>query len=320
VYPRDAADSEALVQHADLAMYRAKEQGRNSFQHFDAADITRSYEQLSMQRRIDDGLKNNEFLPYYQPIVDLGSGKIIALEALARWHDPEFGVVPPVKFIGIAEESRLIVTLGGVMLRAACAQAVVWRQRPGLEDLYVSVNVSARQFREQDFFATVLEALAQTGLPPAGLQLELTESIVIGDEHYAIETLRALSDAGISIAIDDFGTGYSSLSYLTRLPVDVLKIDQSFIRNLSAMSDGNAIVRAVIAMAHTLKLAVVAEGVETAEQLAFLREEGCDRIQGYLIAKPLECAEATLLLERFEPLVPARGTRDDALAPSRRVC
>jgi EAL domain-containing protein (putative c-di-GMP-specific phosphodiesterase class I) len=244
-----------------------------------------------MQRRIEDGL------------VDLRSGRIIALEALARWHDPEHGVVPPATFIGIAEESQLIVSLGGVMLRAACAQAVAWRRRPGCEDLYVSVNVSARQFSQHGSLDTVLQALAQTGLAPAGLQLELTESVVIGDEQHAIETPRALWDAGISIAIDDFGTGYSSLSYLTRLPVDVIKIDQSFVRNLSSTSEGNAIVRAVIAMAHSLKLAVVAEGVETAEQRDFLRAEGCDRIQGYLIGEPLESGAATRLLERFEPLV-----------------
>jgi predicted signal transduction protein with EAL and GGDEF domain len=300
VYPQDAQDAETLLQHADLAMYRAKKQGRNGYQRFDSSDAGLTYERLTFERRIQQGLENDEFVPFYQPVVSLRTGRVESTEALARWIHPDRGLLPPSQFIPIAEESRLIVKLGETMLRAACAQGARWRATAGGEKLRVSVNVSARQFRETGFLRTVQDAVAETGLAPDGLGLELTESLLLGDEEYAIRTLRALADAGISIAIDDFGTGYSSLSYLKRLPVDVLKIDQSFIRDLSSAPDDTAIVRAVIAMAHSLKLKVIAEGVETETQLEFLRAEGCDAIQGFLIGKPVSHSEATAFIERFD--------------------
>jgi diguanylate cyclase (GGDEF)-like protein len=300
VYPKDSHDGEALLQRADLAMHRAKERGRNGFQRFDFGDAGPTYERLTFERRIQEGLGRSEFVPYYQPVMDLRSGRIIATEALARWNHPELGLLLPARFIRISEESRLIVTLGEAMLRAACAQTAWWRTLAGYETLRVSVNVSARQFREHTFLRTVQEIVAQTGLAPEALQLELTETLLIGDEEYAIRTLHALADAGIRIAIDDFGTGYSSLSYLKRLPVDVLKIDQSFIRDLSARADDTAIVRAIIAMAHSLKLAVVAEGVETFAQLEFLRTEQCEAVQGYLVARPLAHADATAFMSGFD--------------------
>ena len=221
------------------------------------------------------------------------------MEALARWQHPELGILPPARSIALAEESRLIVLLGEAMLRAACTDCARWRQMPGRADLRVAVNVSARQFREDGFLQSIVDMLALTGLDPGGLELELTESMLIGNEAYAMKTLHALADAGIGVAIDDFGTGYSSLSYLRRLPVDTLKIDQSFVRELSALPDDSAIVRAIIAMAHSLKIAVVAEGVETLEQLDFLCAAGCDSLQGYYIAKPFAHADATAFIECF---------------------
>ena len=299
LYPKDALEPETLLRHADLAMYRAKEQGRNEFKRFGAGDALPTYERLTFERRLQQGLAGDEFVPYYQPIVSAKDGELVSMEALARWNHPELGVLSPAHFIALAEESRLIVLLGEVMLRAACADCVRWRRVPGRERLRVSVNVSARQFREDGFLQTVLDTLAQTGLASDGLQLELTESMLMGNEAYAIKTLRSLADAGIGLAIDDFGTGYSSLSYLRRLPVEALKIDQSFVRDLTLLPDDTAIVEAIIAMAHSLKLNVVAEGVETAGQLDFLRAAGCDEIQGFYIGKPLRETGATAFVERF---------------------
>ncbi|MBD5655562.1 MAG: EAL domain-containing protein [Candidatus Eremiobacteraeota bacterium] len=299
IYPKDAREPEELLRHADRAMYRAKEHGRNDFKRFGSGDEPATYERLTFEHQLQQGLTRNELVPFYQPIVSADCKHLAGLEALARWNHPDLGLLQPSKFIALAEESGLIVALGEVMLLAACRDCVRWREKPGHENLKVSVNVSARQFREDGFLQAVRNALAQTGLAAEALQLELTESMLIGDEVYAMRTLQTLADAGISLAIDDFGTGYSSLSYLKRLPVDVLKIDRSFIADITAVPDDTAIVRAVIAMAHSLKLDVVAEGVETIEQLEFLRAEGCDKIQGYLIGKPLAHLAATEFIDNF---------------------
>jgi diguanylate cyclase (GGDEF)-like protein len=314
IFPADAGDGETLLRHADLAMYRAKQQGRNEFARFGAGDAPPTYERLAFSQRLQLGLEQHEFVAYYQPIVSLATGRIVALEALARWIHPDLGVLPPARFIALAEESRSIVNLGEVMLRSACAQAARWRGRPGFEALRVSVNISARQFREDGFLGAVQETLTQSGLAADGLQLELTESMLIGGEPYAMRTLRALADGGISVAIDDFGTGYSSLSYLKRLPVDCLKIDQSFVRDVTLQAGDSAIVRAIIAMAHSLKLDVIAEGVETIEQLNFLRAEGCDFIQGFFVAQPLAQSDATAFIDRFDPKV--AGTAPPASGPA----
>jgi len=306
VYPRDAEDADALLQQADLAMYQVKRRGRNGYQTFDAADTSPTYETLTRERRIDEGLRNGEFVPYYQPIVDLETGRLVALEALARWNHPDLGIVLPSGFIPIAEASDLIVTLGTFMLAAACKALVQWRAIAGREKLLVAVNLSARQFRKTGFLDIVRRTLDETGLPADALHLELTESMLIGDDG-SIATLEALAEAGIGISIDDFGTGYSSLSYLTRLPVDLIKIDRSFVSTLNKQSGGNAVVRAIIAMAHSLKLTVIAEGVETAEQLAFLRAERCDEIQGYLVAKPLSASDATKFVESSDALADLRN-------------
>ena len=299
LYPKDALEPETLLRHADLAMYRAKERGRNEFQRFGTGDALPNYERLTFERRLERGLGRNEIIPFYQPIVSAKNGELLGMEALARWQHPELGMLAPARFIALAEESRLIVLLGEAMLRAACTDCARWRQMPGRADLRVAVNVSARQFREDGFLQSIVDMLALTGLDPGGLELELTESMLIGNEAYAMKTLHALADAGIGVAIDDFGTGYSSLSYLRRLPVDTLKIDQSFVRELSALPDDSAIVRAIIAMAHSLKLAVVAEGVETLEQLEFLCAAGCDSLQGYYIAKPFAHPDATAFIDGF---------------------
>jgi len=297
VYPRDAKDADALLQQADLAMYQVKRRGRNGYQTFDTTDASPKYETLALERRIDEGLRNGEFVPYYQPIVDLDTGRLVALEALARWNHPDFGLVLPSGFIPIAEDSELIVTLGTFMLDAACKALVQWRTLAGREKLIVAVNLSARQFRKTGFLDMVRRTLAQTGLPADGLHLELTESMLIGDDG-SIATLQALASTGIGISIDDFGTGYSSLSYLTRLPVDLLKIDRSFVSTLADKQPaGNAVVRAIIGMAHSLNITVIAEGVETAEQLAVLRAERCDEIQGHLVAEALSPSDATKLVE-----------------------
>ena len=310
LYPKDALDAETLLRQADLAMYRAKERGRNDFRHFGSGDTLPTYDRLAFEQRIGHGLTWNEFVPFYQPIVSARSGDLLGMEALARWNHPELGLLLPARFIALAEESQLIVTLGQAMLHAACTDCARWRLLPGKHDLRVSVNVSARQFREDDFAESVGSILAQTGLVPNGLQLELTESVLIGNEHYAMKTLQALADAGVSVAIDDFGTGYSSLSYLRHLRVDALKIDQSFVADLRTRPDDTAIIRAIIAMAHSLKLDVVAEGVETLEQLDFLRAAGCDTIQGFFIGKPLAYAAAIAFIENFESA--ASGKRNDS--------
>jgi diguanylate cyclase (GGDEF)-like protein len=306
IYPRDAKDADALLQQADLAMYQVKRRGRNGYEAFDLAKTSPKYETFTLERRIDEGLRNGEFVPYYQPIVDLGTGRLVAFEALARWNHPEHGVLLPFGFIPVAEDSDSIVTLGTFMLRAACEALVRWRTRLGREKLVVAVNVATRQFRKSGFLDIVLRVLADTGLPADALQLELTESMLIGDDG-SIATLEALAEAGIGISIDDFGTGYSSLSYLTRLPVDLIKIDRSFVSAINKEPEGNAMVRAIIGMAHSLNLSVVAEGVETAEQLAVLRAERCDKIQGYLVAKPLSPSDATRLIESCDALADLRN-------------
>jgi EAL domain-containing protein (putative c-di-GMP-specific phosphodiesterase class I)/GGDEF domain-containing protein len=296
---------DVLLQQADLALYQVKRRGGNGYKAFDGPDASAKTETLALEQRIDEGLRNGEFVPYFQPIVDLETGRLVALEALARWNHPDLGLLLPFRFIHVAEESDSIVTLGTFMLRAACEALVRWRRSPGREQLLVAVNFSTREFRKRGFLDIVLRTLDETGLPAGALQLEFTESTLIGDDG-SIATLEALAKTGIGLSIDDFGTGYSSLSYLTRLPVDLIKIDRSLVGALSREPEGKAIVRAIIGLGHSLKLTVVAEGVETAEQLAVLRAENCDEIQGYLVAKPLSPSDVTRLVEHSDALADLR--------------
>jgi diguanylate cyclase (GGDEF)-like protein/PAS domain S-box-containing protein len=290
LYPEDGSDFELLRKKADMAMYRAKEAGRNTYRFFDEEMDDEAVEHLLMRSGLRRALERQEFLLHYQPQIDLATGQVIGVEALLRWQHPEFGLVPPGRFIPIAEDSGLIVPIGEWVLREACRQAAAW-QRSGLPELVMAVNLSAVQFRRGNVEETVLRALAQSGLAPAALELELTESILIQDVEQVLASVRRLKQLGVKLSIDDFGTGYSSLSYLKRFDIDKLKIDQSFIRDLARDPDDAAIVRAIIQMAHSLGLKAIAEGVETPDLPQQLRAFGCDEAQGYLYARPMPAAE-----------------------------
>jgi diguanylate cyclase (GGDEF)-like protein/PAS domain S-box-containing protein len=296
LYPQDAKDPESLMKSAELAMYRAKESGRNAYQMFTAEMQTRVTERLALEGRLRRALERGEFELHYQPQVDLRSNRVFGCEALIRWRQPELGMIPPASYIPLAEETGLIVPIGEWVLRTACRQCKAW-QDAGLPAVAVAVNISARQFREKNLLQLVAAILAETGLAPGQLELEVTESVIMHDAQQVIASLEAFRDMGVRLSVDDFGTGYSSLSYLKRFPVDRLKVDQSFVRDLSTDGDDVAIARAIITLGHTMNLRVIAEGVETPEQLAFLRMHQCDEIQGYLFAKPMPAEEFGKLLE-----------------------
>ncbi len=306
VYPGDAIDAEALTKHAEIAMYRAKEMGRSTYQFYTPEMNERALERLRLESDLRGALERGEFLLHYQPQVDLHSGRVIGMEALVRWQHPQLGLVSPARFIGLAEETGLIVPLGAWVIRAACRQNKAW-QDAGLPPLRVSVNLSARQFYQKELAQSIAAVLEETGLPPHCLGIELTESLVMADVEQAIEILQRLRAIGVQTSIDDFGTGYSSLSYLKRFPVDVLKIDQSFVRDITLDADDAAIVLSIISLAHNLKMGVIAEGVETAEQLDFLRCNGCNEIQGYHFSRPLPSDEFQQLLRDGKCLPPDMG-------------
>jgi EAL domain-containing protein (putative c-di-GMP-specific phosphodiesterase class I) len=294
VFPQDGADAETLLRNADEAMYRAKELGRNNFQAYSADLHARFTERLALHNGLRRALENDEFLVYYQPQADLCSGRIVAVEALVRWKHPEQGLVSPDRFIPAAEETGLIAPIGEYVLRTACAQARAW-QAAGMP-LRVAVNLSPRQFWQPQLSLVVEDALRESGLDPIWLELELTESLIVRSVEEAVRTMHALRRMGIGLAIDDFGTGYSSLSSLKRFPINRLKIAQQFLREIPADADSVAIAQAVIALGHNMRLSVIAEGVESAAQLAFLRENGCDEIQGYLLSRPVPAEEVPALL------------------------
>jgi diguanylate cyclase (GGDEF)-like protein/PAS domain S-box-containing protein len=304
LYPADDARIEHLLKNADTAMYRAKEQGRNTYQFYTADMNAEAVLRLTLETDLRRALEHGEFLLHYQPQIDLKSGALIGMEALIRWRHPGEGLVPPATFIPLAEDTGLIVPIGQWVMRTACAQNKAW-QDAGLPALRVSVNVSARQFRQKSFPETVAAILRETGLGPAYLELEVTESLMMDHVEAAIMTLKEFHGMGIKLSIDDFGTGYSSLSYLRRFPIDSIKIDRSFIGSLATDSDQTAIVVAMISLAHTLRLRVVAEGVETAGQAAFLCEHGCDEGQGYLFSKPLAAELLVSLLRTGTLPIPA---------------
>ncbi|WP_246755404.1 EAL domain-containing protein [Rhizobium lusitanum] len=294
-FPHDGTDAETLLVNADAAMYKVKEAGGDGFQFFTAEMNSKVHQRLALQDAMRDGIARSEFCLLYQPQVDLKSGQMFAVEALVRWKHPELGMISPAQFIPLAEETGMIVPLGDWILNEACRQNKAW-QDAGLPPFSVCVNVSARQFQDKNLIKHVTSALAESGLGAEYLELELTESLVMRDVEQAIATMKELQALGVHFAIDDFGTGYSSLSALKSLPVSRLKIDQSFVRNLAEDEDDRTITAAVISLGQRLKMKVIAEGVETDEQLTFLRESHCDEIQGYHFSRPIEAEAIAALL------------------------
>jgi len=296
IYPLDDTSVNNLLKNADTAMYRAKERGRNGFQFYTAGMNTRTIERLELEAGLRRALKNNEFVLYYQPKIAIDNRQIIGAEALIRWQYKKLGLIPPLKFIPIAEETGLIVPIGEWVIRTACKQVASW-QEAGFTDLRMAVNISARQFTDSDIVKVVLDAVIQTNIEPQHLEVEITESMLMEDTSINISALKELKEHGVQISIDDFGTGYSSLSYLKRFHIDALKIDQSFVRDITTDSDDAAIASAVIALGQSLHLTVVAEGVETEEQLSILKKQGCHEAQGYLFSKPVPAEDFAQLLQ-----------------------
>ncbi|HEV7391853.1 MAG TPA: EAL domain-containing protein [Burkholderiales bacterium] len=296
-YPVDAQDMRSLMKYADIAMYRAKEQGRNTFQFYSDQINMHSVERLTLESQLQGALERDELVLHYQPVIDAKRGDIIGMEALVRWQHRDGDLLPPAKFIDIAEETGLIVPIGEWVLHTACMQQRQWLAL-GLPPIRIAVNLSPRQFVHRHFIEAIMKALENTQFEPKWLELELTETTVMHNAQRAIALLGELKQMGIRIAIDDFGTGYSSLAYLKRFPIDSLKIDRSFVGDVPHDPGNTAITQAIIAMAHSLGLKVTAEGVETAEQVAFLREHGCEEMQGYYFSRALPVAAATAILKR----------------------
>ncbi|MBF0192621.1 MAG: EAL domain-containing protein [Magnetococcales bacterium] len=285
VFPGDGDEIETLTKHADIAMYKAKESGRGVFKFFEEAINAGLQNHLQMESALRSGLRNGEFSVHYQPKVSLASGRIIGMESLVRWFPPQGPMISPARFIPVAEETGLILPLGAKVLRDACGQAAIWRNEG--REIRMAVNLSALQFQKSDLMDEVRSVLEETGLPAGALELEITESMVMGNVEKSIERMRNLKALGLTLAVDDFGTGYSSLNYLKRFPIDTLKIDQSFVRDLGNTREGLAIVLAIISMGRALNLEIVAEGVETREQMLLLKEHGCHELQGYFFSKPV---------------------------------
>jgi diguanylate cyclase (GGDEF)-like protein/PAS domain S-box-containing protein len=297
VYPDDGTDFDTLLKKADTAMYHAKEAGRNTYRFFTEQMNVDAVEHLRIQAGLRRALDNGEFLLHYQPQIELATGRPVGAEALIRWNHPEMGLIPPARFIPIAESSGMIVAIGSWVLLEACRQAVSWRDA-GFPELVVAVNLSATQFKRGDLQHTVVAVLNETGLDPSRLELELTESIMLGNTETVLDTVRRLKAIGVKLSLDDFGTGYSSLSYLKRFPLDKLKIDQSFMRDMIRDADNAAIVRAIIQLARALNLRTVAEGVEDESVVDHLRLLHCDEAQGYHFARPMPAAEFMQYLKR----------------------
>jgi EAL domain-containing protein (putative c-di-GMP-specific phosphodiesterase class I) len=300
VYPQDGGDVDTLLRHADIAMYRAKAGGRDSVAQFgtDAGQPAETRLQLELELRA--AIDNDELVLHFQPRVDINSGRPLGVEALVRWQHPQRGLLSPAQFIDIAEETGLIVPMGAWVLQHA-GQTLRRLQQAGLGGLTMSVNVSALQFKNRQLVDEVAAMIAAAGCAPQQIELELTESAVMQTPEVAEQTMRRLKELGVRLAMDDFGTGHSSLAALRRFPMDVVKIDRSFVNDIASDADDAALTRAIIVMGHSLGLHVVAEGVEHEEQLDFLRREGCDEYQGFLFARPLPEAALLVLLQAAQP-------------------
>lgn len=307
LYPNDGKDVDTLLKNADTAMYHAKEKGRNHYQFFSEHMNIEALERFSLENSLRSTTDKEDFQLYYQPQYDSSTDKIIGVEALIRWMHPERGMLLPDAFIPIAEESGLIITIGNWVLKTACEQNKAW-QLAGFPPIYVTVNISGMQFKQKNFAESIAQTLLDTDLEPQYLELELTESILMEPTDITFNTLSELKATGIRLAIDDFGRGYSSLGYLKRLPIDTLKIDRSFVQDILSSSDDRAIIKAIISLARTLNLKVIAEGVETHEQLSYLREQGSDGIQGFLLSEPMTPNSITQLLKKEDQLHPNKFT------------
>jgi diguanylate cyclase (GGDEF)-like protein len=302
IYPEDGHDAETLIRNADTAMYHAKASGRNNCKFFEQKMNDRAVERQSIEADLRLALKRQEFMLYYQPKIDLASGRVVGVEALIRWQHPQRGLLLPAHFVPIAEECGLIVPIGRWVLRQACAQACAWRDA-GLPPITIAVNSSAIEFRARDFLENLRNTLNATSIEPGSLELELTESVLMQNIESAESVLFAVAGMGIKLAIDDFGTGYSSLSYLSRFPIKTLKIDQSFVRGISGSPDNSTIVSAIINMGRSLNRRVIAEGVETREQHEFLLRQHCDEGQGDYYSPALPARDLESLLQAGAPLV-----------------
>ena len=296
IYPDDGLDAETLIKHADTAMFHAKDKGRNTYAFFEQRMTTRAIARQSIEASLRLALERQEFVLHYQPKINLHSGTIVGIESLVRWQHPQRGLLEPAQFVPIAEDSGLILPLGRWVLREACRQTRAW-QDAGLPPVVIAVNTSALEFRAEDFLVKLQQILDETRLLPRYLELELTESVLMRDASAADLVLHALSAMGVQLAVDDFGTGYSSLSYLRQFPINTLKIDQSFVNNMTRNANDASLVSAVISMGKSLKQRVIAEGVETAEQVAFLLEQQCDEGQGFFFGNPMGAEAFTPLLQ-----------------------
>lgn len=296
IYPDDGSDIESLIRKADIAMYRAKGQGKNNYQVYNLSMDAKFFERLTLENSLRKAVENEELVAYYQPQVDLRTGEITGVEALVRWQHQKFGLVPPDKFIPLAEETGVILEIDEWMMKTACRQIKNW-EREGIANIRVAVNLSTRQFRQKNLTAKVAQILNDSAVQPKNLCLEITENEVMHNIETTVEILQALKKMGVLLSLDDFGTGYSSLSYLKRFPIDIIKIDRTFVNGIPSDRDDTAISTAIVVLAHSMELQVIAEGVEKSEQIAFLQSLQCDEIQGFYFSRPLNAETVTDLLK-----------------------